>query len=200
MIHSWAFARITDSLKHGLAKLGWKVDGKDARFRAVPEAWTSIMCWKCGAKGKRPKQNYFHCPSCGYSINADLNGSANIAARLLTLTKSLHSVRGLGLWTRAVVRGTTNRRARLKAQKKSSKKFSKGKSLLSKKEPSSGSGESAAVHFVQKDLVSFSDGTGESDNDPAVVRTVETLSVVGSDVSTSTQKKETRSSGGIPSR
>ncbi len=198
MIHSWAFARITDSLKHGLAQQGWKVDGKDARFRAVPEAWTSIMCWKCGSKGTRPKQSYFHCPSCGYSINADLNGSTNIAARMLTLTKSLHSVRGLGLWTRAVVRGTTNRRARPKARKK--KPSFKGKSLLSTKEPTSGSGESAAVHFVHTDPVSFSDGTGESDNDPAVVRTVETLSVAGSDVPACKQEKEARSSGGIPSR
>ncbi|MHA1882773.1 MAG: zinc ribbon domain-containing protein, partial [Candidatus Thorarchaeota archaeon] len=94
MIHSWAFTRITDSLKHGLAQLGWKVDRKDPRFRAVPENWTSIICWKCGCKGKRPKQNYFHCPSCGQKINADRNGSINIAARLLTLTKSLHNVRG----------------------------------------------------------------------------------------------------------
>ncbi len=196
MIHSWAFARITDSLKHGLAQCGWKVDGKDSRFRAVPEGWTSIMCWKCGSKGTRPKQNYFHCPSCGYSINADQNGSINIAARLLTLTKSLHSVRGLGLWTRAVVPRTTNRRARPKALKKSSK----GKSLLSKMESTSCSGESAAVHFVQSDLASFSDGTIKSDNDPAVVKTVETLSVVGSDEPTLTQEKEARSSGGIPSR
>ncbi len=64
----------------------------------------------------------------------------------------------------------------------------------------SGSGESAAVHFVQSDLTSFSDGTGKSDNDPAVVRTVETLSVVGSDVPTAAQEKEARTSGGIPSR
>ena len=71
------------------------------------------------------------------------------------------------------------RRARLKARKK--KPFSKGKSLLSKKEPTSGSGESAAVHFVQSDLVSFSDEISESDNDPAVVRTMEMLSVTGSD-------------------
>jgi transposase len=198
IIHSWAFARITESLKHGLAQRGWKVDGKDARFRAVPEVWTSIMCWKCGAKGTRPKQNYFHCPSCGYKTNADKNGSTNIAARMLTLTKSLHSVRGLGLWTRAVVRGTTNRRARPKARKK--KSSSKGKSLLSIKEPASGSGESAAVHFVQLDLTSFSDDTGESDDDSAVVRTVETFSVAESDVSASGQEKETRSSGGIPSQ
>ncbi len=106
-------------------------------------------------------------------------------------------MKGLGLWTRSVVRGITYRRARLKARKK---KSSQGKSLLSEKEPSSGSGESAAVHFVQSDLVSFSDGTGESDNDPAVVRTVETLTVVGSDVPTSVQEKEARSSGGIPSQ
>ncbi|MHA2027203.1 MAG: RNA-guided endonuclease TnpB family protein [Candidatus Thorarchaeota archaeon] len=197
MIHSWAFARITDSLKHGLAQLGWKVNGKDARFRAVPESWTSIICWKCGCKGRRPKQNYFHCPSCGHKTNADRNGSINIAARMLMLTKSLHSVRGLGMWTRAVVRGTTKRRARLKAR---TKKSSQGKSLLSKKGPASGSGESAAVHFVQSDHLGFGDETKMSDDDPAVVSTVETLSVVGSDEPTSIQEKEARSSGGIPSR
>jgi len=153
------------------------------------------MCWKCGAKGNRSKQNYFHCPSCGLQLNADRNGSINIAARMLTLTKSLHSVRGLGMWTRALDKA---RRARLKARKK--KPSSKGKSLLSKKELSSGSGESAAVHFVQSDLVSFSDGTGESDNDPAVVSTVETLAVAGSDAPVIKQEKEARSSGGIPSR
>jgi transposase len=197
MIHSWAFARITNSLKHGLAQLGWKVDGKDARFRAVPEAWTSIMCWKCGSKGKRPKQNYFCCPSCGHKTNADRNGSINIAARMLMLTKSLHSVRGLGMWTRAVARRATNRRTPLKARRK---KSSQGKSLLSKKEPTSGSGESAAVHFAQTSLTSFSDEAGVCDDDPAVVRTVEMLSVAGDDVPASAQEKETRSSGGIPSR
>jgi len=107
-------------------------------------------------------------------------------------------MKGLGMWTRAVVRGTTNRRAPLKARKK--KPSSKGKSLLSKKEPSSGSGESAAVHFVQSDLASFSDEISKSDNDPAVVRTVETLSVAGSDVPVIKQEEEARSSGGIPSR
>jgi transposase len=195
MIHSWAFARITDSLKHGLAQLGWNVNGKDARFRAVPEQWTSIICWKCGRKGRRPRQNYFHCPSCGHKTNADRNGSINIAARLLTLTKSLHSVRGLGKWVSAIVQST-----RLKAQKKSSKKSSKGKSLLSEKEHTSSSGESAAVHHTQTSLLSFSDESGKDDNDPAVARTVETLSVVGSDAPTQTQEKKARTTGGIPSR
>ena len=92
------------------------------------------------------------------------------------------------MWTRA---SDKTRCARLKAL---------GKSLLSKKEPSSDFGESAAVHFVQSDLVSFSDGTIKSDNDPAVVRTVETLAVTGSDVSVTRQEKEARSSGGIPSQ
>jgi transposase len=194
MIHSWAFARITNSLKHGLAQQGWKIDGQDARFRAVPEAWTSIICWKCGSRGTRPKQNYFYCPSCGYSINADQNGSINIAARMLTLTKSLHSVRGLGLWTRTLDKV---RRARPKTRKKMS---SQGKSLLSKQEPPSSSGESAAVHYAQTSLLGFGDKARLSDNDPAVVKTVEMLSVVGSDVPILTQKKEARSSGGIPSR
>ncbi len=102
---------------------------------------------------------------------------------------------GLGKWASAV---NAVRSTRLKAQKKIPS--SKGKSLLSTKEPSSGSGESAAVHFVQSDLISFSDGAGESDNDPAVVKTVETLSVAGSDVPAHKQEKEVRSSGGIPSQ
>ncbi len=195
MIHSWAFARVTESLKHGLAQQGWSVSGKDSRFRAVPEAWTSIMCWKCGTKGTRPKQNYFTCPSCGHQTNADRNGAINIAGRLIMLTKSLHSVRGLGKWEYSVQAG---KRSRLKARKK--KPSSKGKSLLSKKEPTSSSGESAAFHFVQSDLLSFGDKTNESDNDPAVVRTMETLSVAGSDAPVLKQEKEARSSGGIPSR
>ncbi len=194
MIHSWAFARITDSLKHGLAQLGWKVNGKDARFRAVPEAWTSIICWKCGSKGRRPKQNYFHCPSCGYKTNADKNGSINIAARMLKLTKSLYSVGGLGLWTRTLDKV---RRARPKAQKKPS---SKGKSLLSKKGHSSGPGESAAVHQAQSSLLDFSDDVRKGDHDPAVERTVGTLSVTVGDAPVIKQEKETRSSGGILSR
>jgi transposase len=193
IIHSWAFLRVTNSIKHGLAQMGWTVEGKDARFRAVPEAWTSVICWKCGSKGERPKQNYFHCPACGYKTNADKNGSINIAARMLTLTKSLHSVGGLGLWTRTLER---IRRARPKAQERSSQ----GKSLLSKKGISSVSGESAAVHYAQSSLTSFSDEAGVYDDDPAVESTVETLAVVGSDGPKEGQEKEVGSVGGIPSR
>ena len=192
MVHRWAFARITDSLSHGLAQLGWTVNGKDSRFRVVPENWTSILCWKCGTKGKRPRQNHFICPSCDHQTNADRNGAINIAGRLITLTKSLHDVRGLGKWASAVARST-----RLKSQKK---KPSQGKSLLSTKEPVSSSGESAAVRFAQSSLLSFGDEAKGSDNDPAVVRTVETLSVVGSDTPIITQEKEARTTGGTPSQ
>ena len=104
-------------------------------------------------------------------------------------------MQGLGKWEYSVQAG---KHSRLKARKK--KSSSKRKSLLSKKESTSSSGESAAVHFTQSSLLSFGDKSMMSDNDPAVEKTVETLSVVGSDVPTSTQEKEARSSGGILSR
>jgi hypothetical protein len=73
-------------------------------------------------------------------------------------------MKGLGKWASAV---DTARSARLKAQKK---KISQGKSLLSEREPTSGSGESAAVHFAQTSHLSFGDKSRMSDNDPAVVK------------------------------
>jgi hypothetical protein len=94
---------------------------------------------------------------------------------------------GLGKWDISV---QTGKCLRLKTQKK--KSSSRGKSLLSEKESASGSRESAAVHFVQSDLASFSDGTGMSDNDPTVVRTVETLTVAGSDAPASVQEKKSQ--------
>ncbi len=190
MIHSWAFARITKSLKHGLAQQGWSIDGKNSRFHAVPEAWTSIKCWKCGRTGIRPRQSLFVC-SCGFRTNADRNGSLNIARRLIKLIPLLRNEKGLGRWA------FPERAPAPKAGRKSS---SKRKPSLSKKEPTSGSGESAAVHFVQSDLVSFSDEAIESDNDPAVASTVEILSVAGSDAPAYKQEKEARPSGGIPSQ
>jgi hypothetical protein len=123
-----------------------------------------------------------------------------ILVRVHILLSTLNTMKGLGMWTRSVVQGTTNRRARLKARKKSSKKSSKGKSLFSNKEQTSGSGESAAVHFAQSSLLSLGDKSEKSDNDPAVVKTVETLTVAGCDALALKQEKEARSSGGIPSR
>ncbi|MHA1636483.1 MAG: hypothetical protein ACTSUB_00565 [Candidatus Thorarchaeota archaeon] len=56
------------------------------------------------------------------------------------------------------------------------------------------------VHYVQSSLSDFGDKIEMSDNDPAVVRTVEALSVVGSDAPTRTQEEEARTIGGTPSR
>ena len=193
MVHRWAFARITGSLGHGLSQMGWKITGKGARFRAVSEAWTSIMCWKCGRKGTRPRQDLFVCPTCGNRCNADKNGAINIAARLITLTDSLYSVRGLGKWADAVSRA---KRTRPKARGTKSRR----KSLLSKKEISSIPGESAAVRHVQKDLLGFGDKPKLDDNDPAVEKTVENLSAAKSDALAVVQKKDTRSTGGISSQ
>jgi transposase len=192
MMHRWAFSRITSSLKHGLSQAGWKTKGKTARFRAVSEAWTSIMCWKCGHRGIRPKQALFICPTCGNKCNADKNGAINIAARLITLTDSLHSVRGLGKWADAISRAKSSR-------PKAQGTKTQGKSLLSKKGPPSIPGESAAVHLTQLSLISFSDGAGVSDDDPAVENTVEPLSAARSDALELVQENETRSKGGTSS-
>jgi len=100
---------------------------------------------------------------------------------------------GLGKWTRTLDR---LRSTRLKAQRNSSN----GKSLLSTKQPSSGSGESAAVHFAQSSLLRYGDRSKMSDNGLAVVRAVETLAVTGSDEPEIQQEKEARSSGGVQSQ
>ncbi len=191
MLHSWAFARISLSLKHGLAQLGWSVDGKDARFQSVPESWTSIMCWKCNNKGVRSRQNLFICPTCGNKCNADMNGAINIAGRLIMLTSSLHGVGGQGKWASAIARSKRPKARRTK---------SNGKSLLSKGDASSDPGESAAVHHAQMSLSDFGDKIEMGDNDPAVGKTVENLSVAGSDSSAVVQEKEAGSTGGIVSR
>jgi len=101
---------------------------------------------------------------------------------------------GLGKWANAVSRST---RSLPKARGKVS---SRGRSLLSIRSGVSHSGESAAVHHAQTSLLSFSDESGMGDNDPAVARTVKTLSVAGSDTPAVGQEKEARSVGGIPSR
>ena len=119
--------------------------------------------------------------------------SLKIRDNILVVVRN--SMKGLGKWASDV---DMARSTRLKARKK--KSSFQGKSLLSTKESTSGSGESAAVHFVQSDLTSFSDEIDMSDNGPVVVRTVETLSVTGSDVLVLKQEKEARSSGGILSQ
>ncbi|MBY9001691.1 MAG: transposase [Candidatus Heimdallarchaeota archaeon] len=48
------------------------------------ESWTSSICSHCGSfRTTRPTQPTFICKTCGYQLNADLNGSRNIAKRLI---------------------------------------------------------------------------------------------------------------------
>jgi transposase len=190
MIHRWAFARISDQLEHGLEQLGWKTKGKHGFFRRVPEAWTSIVCWKCGRKGSRPKQSLFVC-RCGFRTNADRNGSLNIAHRLIKLIPSSMNENGLGRWARP---------ERAPAPKAGRKISFKQKSSLPSKDGTSHLGESAAVHSVQMDLLSFGDKTGLCDDDHAVASTVENLSGTIKDANGTYQEKEVRSDGGIVSQ
>ncbi|MGM0687341.1 MAG: hypothetical protein ACQET3_10260, partial [Promethearchaeati archaeon] len=62
-----------------------------------------------------------------------------------------------------------------------------------------GRGESAAVRCVQLDLSSFGDEAGQSDNNPAVARTVEDLTVAGVMTrSTTGDRKQDRGRNLIP--
>jgi hypothetical protein len=72
--------------------------------------------------------------------------------------------------------------------------------LLSTKGSSSAPGESAAVHHAQTSLAAFGDGARKGNHEPAVVRTVESLTVAERDASAHAQEEKTRTVGGIPSR
>jgi IS605 OrfB family transposase len=191
ILHRWAFERITESLKHQLAQHGFPVDGKESRFKAIPEQWTSITCWKCGRKGYRPKQLLFVC-SCGFRTNADRNGSLNIARRLIKLIPSLQNEKGLGRWL------VPERTPAPKAERK--KASSKQKSSLFQNDSVSSQKESAAVHQVQLGLLSFGDEAELGDQDHAVGKDAEMLTVTGTDTTRVRQEKEARTVGGIPSR
>ena len=65
----WAHAQLEGFLRYKLEEVG-------KRVVVVPPEYTSKMCSKCGLLGAR-KASAFRC-SCGYSLNADLNGARNI--------------------------------------------------------------------------------------------------------------------------
>jgi hypothetical protein len=124
-------------------------------------------------------------------FRSGIERTINKFKRSIMLTKSMHSVGGLGKWD------FSRQREKCSRPKAHEKEYSQGKPLLSEREPSSGSRESAAVHFVQLGPVSYSNGASKSDYDLAVVRTVETLTVAGYDAPVFKQEKEAWSSGGI---
>jgi Putative transposase DNA-binding domain/Helix-turn-helix domain len=55
---------------------------RPGRVEKVCPAYTSQRCSACGhiAAGSRESQALFHCVTCGYASNADVNAAKNIAA------------------------------------------------------------------------------------------------------------------------
>ncbi|OLS27708.1 MAG: hypothetical protein HeimC2_10680 [Candidatus Heimdallarchaeota archaeon LC_2] len=83
-LNSWTFFRFTKLLEHKLSEIGLK-----NKLFAIDEYWTSIFCYKCNIKGKRPTQSFFKClnSKCGVRNNADFNGAMNIAKRTVKYRK-----------------------------------------------------------------------------------------------------------------
>lgn len=76
--HQWSFKRLRELLTYKAEAKGCQVVGIDPRH-------TSQTCSTCGYqhKSNRRSQSVFKCRSCGYQLNADLNGSRNIALKYL---------------------------------------------------------------------------------------------------------------------
>jgi len=77
-LHSWSFAQMRLFLTYKAEAKGCQVVGVDPRY-------TSQRCSKCGYvhRGNRKSQSVFLCRQCQYELNADLNGSINIAQKYL---------------------------------------------------------------------------------------------------------------------
>ncbi len=77
-LHSWSFAQMRSFLTYKAEARGCQVVGVDPRY-------TSQKCSRCGYthRGNRKSQSVFLCKECGYELNADLNGSINIARKYL---------------------------------------------------------------------------------------------------------------------
>jgi IS605 OrfB family transposase len=77
-LHSWSFAILRAFLLYKAQERGIGVQGVDPRH-------TSQTCSRCGYQHRRNRlsQSEFRCRSCGFQLNADLNGSRNIAAKHL---------------------------------------------------------------------------------------------------------------------
>lgn len=75
---SWAYFQLEFFLNYKASSKGIAVEYVDARY-------TSQRCSRCGhvAKGNRQKQSIFHCKSCGFHLNADLNASRCIVLKHL---------------------------------------------------------------------------------------------------------------------
>ena len=76
MLNAWAFNRLQFMVQY-------KAEAKGCLVVKVDPKYTSQGCSKCGhvEKGNRKTQSLFECKKCHFTLNADLNGSRNIALR-----------------------------------------------------------------------------------------------------------------------
>jgi putative transposase len=72
-LHSWTFAQLFAFVDYKAQELGVHVERVDPRH-------TSQTCSRCGyqARTNRRSLSLFHCRSCGYELNADLNAAYTI--------------------------------------------------------------------------------------------------------------------------
>jgi len=78
LLNAWAYFRLQNYIEYKAMWEGIKVI-------YIDEAYTSVTCHRCGAKGKRLTQARFKCPNCGLDyFNADLNGARNILKRAIS--------------------------------------------------------------------------------------------------------------------
>ncbi len=83
-LHSWSFAQFHRFLTYKAQERGMQVVKIDPRH-------TSQTCSRCGyqARNNRRSQSLFHCRSCGYQLNADLNAAQNIREKYRASLASL---------------------------------------------------------------------------------------------------------------
>ena len=74
--HRWAFYQLRSFIEYKARRAGVPV-------KVIDGAYTSQECSACGFvhPDNRPSQAAFRCLACGYTENADINASVNIAAR-----------------------------------------------------------------------------------------------------------------------
>lgn len=96
-LNSWAYYQLEQFLTY-------KAEEKNINIVKVDPSYTSQQCSSCGhIERKNRKGSRFHCCSCGFQLNADLNASRNIQQNWLsqhecesraTLSVSLSSQQG----------------------------------------------------------------------------------------------------------
>jgi IS605 OrfB family transposase len=83
----WAYRRVLERLRH-------KAQEYRVHLIAVPPAYTSRTCPKCGMchKDNRRGENFL-CISCGYTADSDFVGAQNVLARTLATLRSVESLK-----------------------------------------------------------------------------------------------------------